>query len=51
MGFTPSEVDQMGFWEFSMARQGFAAHQGAKAENPVADIDESRMREMGIVGM
>lgn len=47
MGFGPREVDAMSVWEFIACCDAFAASKGGA---PTADIDDDRLREMGVVG-
>lgn len=49
MGFTPQQINEMGLWEFQSAVVGYAESHGAKA-NKTTEIDESRLRDMGIEG-
>lgn len=49
MGFTPQQVNGMGLWEFQCAVTGYAEAHGAKASKQ-ADIDDTRLRDMGIEG-
>lgn len=51
MGFTPAEVGAMSLWEFAACAAGYArAHGGKGARAPGGDIDEARLRDMGVEG-
>lgn len=51
MGFTPEQVDRMSAWEFAACSAGYAkAHGGGKDHGEPADIDDHRLRELGIKG-
>lgn len=49
MGFTPVQVDRMSLWQFCAALHGWQISNGQK-EKPLGDIDDDRLREMGIEG-
>lgn len=49
MGFTPAQVDGMGFWEFLACLDGYAQAHGGK-KNKGGDISEDRLAELGIEG-
>lgn len=49
MGFSPREVDRMGWWEFNAALRGWMVANGQRPKGD-ADIPDERLREMGIVG-
>ena len=49
IGWTPAEVDACGYWEFLAACEGYRRAHGAK-DAPGGDIEEGRLREMGIEG-
>lgn len=51
MGFRPRDVDEMGLWEFMACLDGYVeANGGKKRGGGDADIDDSRLREMGVKG-
>lgn len=50
MGFTPAQVDRMTLWEFMACLDGYVASQGGEATRPAADIDDDRLRALGIEG-
>lgn len=50
MGFSPRDVDEMSLWEFSACRAAYSKHHGGKAQKQASDVDESRLRELGIEG-
>lgn len=51
MGFTPAEIDRMSLWEFLACSEGYAAaHGGEKQSGHVGDIDDERLRAMGVEG-
>lgn len=50
MGFTPRQVDEMSAWEFQCCVVGYQEANGQKAKSGGGDIDEARLREMGIEG-
>lgn len=49
MGFTPQQVNEMSAWEFSACAEGFRSDADAGRGEP-SDIDDHRLREMGIKG-
>lgn len=49
MGFTPAQVDAMSCWEWAACCDGFDRAHGGKPKGS-GDIDDARMREMGIAG-
>lgn len=49
MGFTPRQVDQMSAWEYAACVGGFDRDE-AKRKGEFADVDDHRLREMGIEG-
>lgn len=50
MGFTPAQVDDMGLWEFLACKEGYEIAHGGKKPKGSGDIDEDRLRELGIEG-
>lgn len=50
MGFTPAQVDGMTLWEFTVCMDGYIASQGGEAARPTVDIDDDRLRALGIEG-
>lgn len=40
----------MTLWEFGACMDGVARFHGAKKDGPKGDIDENRLRELGIEG-
>jgi hypothetical protein len=49
MGFSPREIDRMGWWQFAAALHGWRVANGQADKAPAA-MDESALREMGIEG-
>lgn len=40
----------MTLWEFGACMDGFAKFHGGKKDSPQGDIEENRLRELGIEG-
>lgn len=51
MGFTPAQVDAMGFWEFACCTAAHArAHGGEAGAREGEGMSEERARDLGIEG-
>lgn len=50
MGFVPAQIDRMSAWEYAACCAGYSRANGGGARRGDADIDDARLREMGIAG-
>lgn len=50
MGFTPEQIDRMSPWEYAACCDGFERAHGGKSRQAGRELDDSRLREMGIEG-
>lgn len=49
MGFTPSQVDAMGVWEFLACLEGYSAANGGGKKEAGDGMSEERMRDLGLL--
>jgi len=50
MGYTPRQVDEMTLWEFECCFDAHQKQNGKSKKSGNGDIDDHRLREMGIEG-